>query len=181
LFHFVKSLTVELIYLTTYPLLVSCDLLLPICINVQNSAYQSCKNCSYKDRWDKANVKEYYDYSGLLFQSINTPKDIIHCPLGCKCVLHYFFIETYYDQIVSSLKKASSRFVPRLPYNWLKAYWNEHLNNLKEQCCDLHKLWRQINSPRSGCINDARLAAKRKYKLAIKEYSIIMTINYLVI
>jgi len=49
-------------------------------------------------------------------------------------------------------------------------YWNEHLNILKQQCCDFHKLWRLKNSPRSGCNNDARLAAKRKYKLAIKEY-----------
>ena len=50
-----------------------------------------------------------------------------------------------------------------------KHWWNEELDELKQQAIDATQLWRSVRCPRSGAINLNRLQCKYKYKHAIKQ------------
>jgi hypothetical protein len=72
---------------------------------------------------------------------------------------------------VKALKQSASTCVPKIPAKCLKEFWNDDLDNLKKISIDMHQLWRQVGSPRSGIINTARLKAKSDYKTAIHKAS----------
>jgi len=61
-------------------------------------------------------------------------------------------IELYYNNIVQALCIAGNMSVPRIPHSALKPFWNAQSYELKS-----HKLWKSLDKPRSGSINDARL------------------------
>jgi len=63
---------------------------------------------------------------------------------------------------------ASAASVPKIKHSALKAFWNEDLDDLKQQSIDWHKLWSECSMPRCGVVNDIRLHIKYKYKLAIQ-------------
>src|ERR1051325_6722627 len=129
-----------------------------------------CKRL-YKERWDKADLVQYYFQSGQLLQSIDAPLDLLQCTSGCKCDIHKASINRYYNNIVCMLKRATSGCVPKMPYNCLKSFWNDDLDRLKTISIDMHNLWRQCGSPRQGITNTARLKAKTDYKQAIRKTS----------
>ena len=68
---------------------------------------------------------------------------------------------------MTTLQLSSHDCVPLIPYNCLKAYWNDDLDKLKSISIDMHNLWRSIGSPRHGVMNAARLKFKLDYKQAI--------------
>jgi len=125
----------------------------------------------YKERWDKADLLLYYHKSGVFLQSIIVPTALLHCQAGCQCTDHKTAINTFYESIVSMLRRAAAGCVPKIPFKCLKAFWNDNLDKLKEQSIDMHTLWRQVGSPKQGIINDARIKAKLDYKQAIKQAS----------
>ena len=123
----------------------------------------------YKFRWDKADLVGYYFESGSLLQAQFVPSHLLSCGIGCQHSDHLLLINRYYENLVNCLKIASSRHVPKLPINCLKKFWNEDLSRLKQISIDMHNLWRQIGSPKTGVINNARLKSKLENKLAIKQ------------
>lgn len=123
----------------------------------------------YKERWDKADLSAYYSKGGILLQSIATPTSLLHCKAGCRCTDSRTCINNYYNSIVKALKTAAVGCVPKIPINSLKPFWNADLDKLKETSIDMHKLWRQVGSPKHGIINSARITAKLDYKSAIKK------------
>ena len=131
--------------------------------------YPSYAKSVYKERWDKANLLMYYHKSGVFLQSLNVPTALLHCIDGCKCVNHKTDINTFYDSIVCMLRRSTVGCVPKIPFKCLKPFWNDDLDKLKEQSLDMHKLWRQVGSPKQGIINAARIKAKFEYKQAIKQ------------
>ena len=120
------------------------------------------KSClQYNERWDKAHLTSYYYYTGKLLQSIAPPQKLYIARL--LCVLgpnHSTLIDDSYCSIVSSLQQASAKFVPKISFKSLKAYWNSELDKLKQISLDMHKLWRSIGSPKFCVINKARLEVK---------------------
>ena len=50
-----------------------------------------------------------------------------------------------------------------------KHWWSAELEELKQRCIDITRIWRENGCPRSGTINDDRVRIKLKYKFAIKE------------
>jgi exonuclease III len=148
---------------------ISCSLQLS-CDNVDSQNANFKRWC--KDRWDKADLLQYYYESGTLLQDIIIPKPLLLCAVGCNCSMHTTCIDNYYESMVHALKLAGSRAVPNIPINSLKGFWNSELDSLKEISIDMHKLWRTIGCPRQGVINAARLKAKLKYKQAIKQANI---------
>ena len=50
-----------------------------------------------------------------------------------------------------------------------KYWWNEELDELKQQVIDATSLWRTVGCPRGGTINSNRLQCKYRYKFAIKQ------------
>ena len=96
------------------------------------------------------------------------PSSVFNCKTSCCCAGHTALIDEYYNNITHALHCASVLCVPSIPINSLKAFWNDELDRLKSISIDMHKLWRQIGSPRNGLINAERLKAKSAYKSAIK-------------
>ena len=127
---------------------------------------------TYRSRWDKANLEQYYDISGNLLQSIAVPSDLFTKSVQSWEENSSFSfkddINAYYKSIVSSILCAGDVAVPKIPANCLKEYWNDDLRRLKETSIDMHNLWNSVGNPRVGVINSARLSAKLKYKNAIK-------------
>jgi hypothetical protein len=124
---------------------------------------------TYRERWDKADLLSYYMRSGFLLQSIVAPVSLLKCQGGCNCTDSKTKINNYYNNIVNMLKSAASGSVPKIPVNCLKPFWNADLDRLKTISMDMHKLWRDVGSPRQGVINSARITAKLDYKNAIKK------------
>ena len=83
--------------------------------------------------------------------------------------VHRVATDHYYADIVAVLKTASAACVPWMSRNCLKPFWSEELDRLKTVSIDVHALWRQVGSPKSGVINAAQLTAKLNYKPAIKQ------------
>jgi exonuclease III len=142
-------------------------------IDITLPCEQIClKKLIYRDRWDKANLSDYYSMTGDLLQSISVPNILFLFQIDYLVnVLHIDFIHminTYYNSIVNALQVASSYAVPKIPVNSLKEFWTDDLNRLKEISIDMHKLWRNLGCPMNGNINSARLKAKINYKNAIK-------------
>ena len=122
----------------------------------------------FKARWDRADLVAYYFNTFERLKTVIVPNCVLLCPVGCSCAEHCAAIENYYNSIVTTLQLSSHDCVPLIPYNCLKAYWNDDLDKLKSISIDMHNLWRSIGSPRHGVINAARLKSKLDYKQAIK-------------
>jgi len=150
---------------------LSCVLQIPLQSNLNRNSINSDSGCRpvYKDRWDKADLIGYYFKTDRLLQSLSVPTTLLSCPIGCRCAHHLSVINAYYEELVNRLKIASSEHVPKIPVNSLKSFWNDNLNTLKQKSIDMHDLWRQIGSPKTGIINDVRIKVKLEYKLAIKQ------------
>jgi hypothetical protein len=143
---------------------IGCTFTLPKSININTVKVRP----HYTQRWNKADLNLFYSESYSHLQSIVVPTNVLKCETGCCCVGHNVLINEYYNNIVYALRCASSRSVPNIPFNSLKAFWNDELDRLKSISIDMHKLWRQIGSPHSGLINAERIKAKLAYKSAIK-------------
>ena len=148
---------------------ISCKIKMQSCCNV--SPVQESK-LEFKQRWDKADLFSYYNFTGELLQSIHMPNPLLNCAPDCKCEWHCSIIDDYYNNIVDCLLKASNLCVPNIPVKCLKPYWSVELDKLKEASIDMHTLWRTCGCPRQGVINSARLTAKFDYKQAIKRAAV---------
>ena len=58
--------------------------------------------------------------------------------------------------------------MPSVQCDAFKPYWNEELQQLKEDSVQAHLAWTAMGKPRQGWMNQFRLHCKYKYKIAIK-------------
>ena len=147
---------------------ISCLLCFDICINGDTSKENNSFDLDlyYRDRWDKADIMLYYYLSGCYLQQISVPKDILSSNVCSSNML--ILIDEYYNAIANALKLASLASVPKIKHSALKAFWNEDLDDLKQQSIDWHKIWSDCGKPRTGVVNSIRLHIKYKYKVAIQ-------------
>lgn len=149
---------------------LKCSLSSECKIDVNNTYDNTLPPLVCKDRWDKADTDKYYLLTGELLQKLKCSDELFNCNEECNNVMHQHAINTYYKNIVDTLKEVSALCVPRIPVRALKPYWNEELNQLKDISISMHSAWKSAGSPRSGIINDARMKAKNDYKMAIKHF-----------
>ena len=90
----------------------------------------------YADRWDKADI--------------SCPKGVLVCEQQSCNILDA--INNYNEAIVHALQMASAASVPKIKHSALKAFWNEDLDDLKQQSIDWHKLWSECSKPRCGVV-----------------------------
>ena len=76
----------------------------------------------------------YYHLSGCYLQQISIPKDILSSNVCSSNML--ILIDEYYNAIAHALKLASLASVPKIKHSALKAFWNEDLDDLKQQSID---------------------------------------------
>ncbi len=144
---------------------ISCLLSCDMCCDI--SKFSNNSSIHYRERWDNADIVLYYHLTGCYLQQIHVPKEILTSELlpanACKQ------IDDYYNAISHSLILASSASVPKIKHSALKAFWNEELDDLKQQSIDWHRIWSDCGKPRTGTVNAIRLRIKYRYKCAIQE------------
>lgn len=131
--------------------------------------YSALKNKPFfKQRWDRADLSRYQSVCSDLLGSVHLPLDALLCTDHC-CSLHHSHLENYYNSIVNCLLTAARHCVPQVKVGIEKHWWSAELEELKQRCIDITRIWRENGCPRSGSINDDRVRIKLKYKFAIKE------------
>jgi len=131
--------------------------------------YTPSKHKVYNWRWDKSNINDYYEASRVLLSHIEIPA-CVHCnSVGCCDIDHLASIDRYYCDIVNALYWSASANVVRVSSTSLKPYWNEHLDNLKQDSIFWHNLWLSAGKPHSGSLQSIAYACKMKYKSAIRD------------
>ena len=121
----------------------------------------------YSWRWDRSFLPRYYELSDLELRNVVVP-NLHNCCLGCSCNTHCASINIYYENIVAALHQAACKSIRRVPCHSLKPYWNDELDNLKNDSIFWHNLWTDAGRPSSGVLQRIRLSCKAKYKLAIR-------------
>jgi len=112
-------------------------------------------------RWDKGGIPEFYYTSGEFLNAL---------PLvGTSSPLTNDQLNVYYDQIVNSLATAEKLSIACIPCSALKPFWNEHLDELKQDSVFWHGLWCICDKPNSGTVFHLKCSTKLKYKLAIRQ------------
>jgi len=112
-------------------------------------------------RWDKGGIPEFYYSSGEFLNAL--PRVDTSSPLTNDQ------LNVYYDQIVNSLVTAEKLSIVRIPCSALKPFWNEHLDELKQDSMFWHSLWCSCDKPKSGYVFQLKRSTKLKYKLAIRQ------------
>ena len=126
------------------------------------------KNERMKYLWNRGDVNEYASVLSKELSKIVLPTSALRCDGSCEYYCTHM-IDQYYQDIVQCLLMASNSCIPVKNLRREKHWWNEELDELKQQAIDATQLWRSVGCPRSGAINLNRLQCKYKYKHAIKQ------------
>jgi len=97
------------------------------------------------------------------------PYGLFSCQSQCNCNAHCCDIDKYYENIVHALFDAASVAVVRIPSNALKPFWNDHLDNLKQESIFWHSLWVSAGRQHTGVLSSIKNSCKAKYKAAIRD------------
>ena len=62
--------------------------------------------------------------------------------------------------------------------NFLKFWWNEELDMLKQASIDSNKIWKAAGKPRQGPVFDKRQLCRKQYRKRIKECNNLSTESY---
>ncbi|MFM2332659.1 MAG: hypothetical protein RIQ74_1491, partial [Pseudomonadota bacterium] len=80
------------------------------------------------------------------------------------------FIDVCYSEVVDSLIDSANQFVPRYRKHFLKFWWNEEMDLLKDASIESNSIWKAAGKPRFGPIFDKRQACRLQYRKRIREH-----------
>jgi len=120
-------------------------------------------------RWDKGDLRSYYDCTGQMLSKIVHKFDCESSSGMCSNKSHCVDIEIYYSEIVHSLVVAADNCIPKIPRKAIKHYWSAVLDDLKQDSIDTYDIWVGAGKPRSGTVFSIMKNAKYRYKLAVKD------------
>jgi len=144
------------------PIVLCLDLVPVIPISLQRASEKKV----FKVRWDKCDTRDFYRVSGELLNTIPQLSPVEsyneHNALSHR-------INIYYDNIVGCLSSAEKLTVPRVPCSALKPFWNEHLDELKQDSLFWHSIWISSDKPTSGIVFQLKRSTSLKYKLAVRQ------------
>jgi len=123
-------------------------------------------------RWDRADIMSYYYLTGVHLQDLldnfnafdqlfNADSSALNVPL---------YIDTVYRKLVEILRYCADATVPYHKSCYYKFWWNQELDQLKDQSISSHNAWKAAGRPRAGSIYDRYKADKMSYKLRIRQY-----------
>ena len=75
-------------------------------MNVATGGINRPKPVTYKVRWDKGSVYEYYRVTGAALSSLRPDSLGLCYSPGCHSLQHQHAINSYYDSIVTGLNRA---------------------------------------------------------------------------
>ena len=90
-----------------------------------------------------------------------------NCTDSYPCITHC--IDNVYQSLVSSLNYITNSTIKSENCNFRKYWWNQQLDELKNQSITSHAAWINAGRPRSGPIFDLKLKSKTVYKKCIND------------
>ena len=126
-------------------------------------------------RWDHADIDEFRrltfnSLSPILQDMDNCADFIMHNDSAIEFKKYY--IDMWYDALVSTLYNVANNIIPSLKKNALKFWWSDHANTFKQSAIDSHRIWVEANRPKSGPLFDNMKDNRYKYKFFIKNQKI---------
>jgi len=124
-------------------------------------------------RWDHADLATYYYLTGVhlqellddmkAFEQINSDQtnDDINVAM---------YIDIVYRKTVEILRYCANATVPFHKTSYYKFWWNQELDQLKDQSISSHNAWKAAGRPSSGPISNKSRTDKMTYKLRIRHY-----------
>jgi len=138
-------------------------------INVQRTTIAQEKPKTYRLRWDKGSLSDYYNTTRDELARLCFDESLACCSDNCSSDMHKSAINKYYLDIVRVLTESERACIPRIPCNALKPFWNDFLDELKQKSIFWHSIWCNAGRPQSGHIYIIKNNCKFKYKMAIKK------------
>jgi exonuclease III len=120
-------------------------------------------------RWDHADLLLYYEATRLRLQPILS--DIINLETNSGCLPANFknaFVDRTYLQVIDVLTVCADKFVPVHNKHFYKFWWNQELDQLKDNSIVSAKQWKAAGRPRSGHIFQQYKTNKLAYKQRIR-------------
>ena len=78
-------------------------------------------------------------------------------------------IDSVYNSIVSVLRSAADRFVPKCQKGLFKFWWDKELKLLKQKSTESNEIWKAADRPRDGPIFNKRQSCRLLYRKRIRE------------
>lgn len=149
----------------------------------------SSRPCSRNDvcdlylRWDKADLKSFYAYTGCYLSGLCDKLDdvlINFCDANNRGINFdaAFQVDALYNDLVNILRAGDQAFVPRAKKNFYKFWWTEELDLLKKDSMDTNKLWKAAGKPRSGPIFTRRQSSRLLYRKRLRDEQKAETYSY---
>ena len=79
------------------------------------------------------------------------------------------FIDRSYNEVVDSLISSANQFVPHCRKDFLKFWWDEDMDLLKDASIESNGIWKAAGKPKNGPIFDKRHACRLQYRKLIRE------------
>ena len=132
-------------------------------------SHRKTLNRQYKVRWDKTDLADYYAVSLKHLDHIDVDNYNFNCSPGCNNNYHRTLLDKWYQDIVYALQQTKASTIPRIPYNGLKPFWNDYLDELKERSVFWGRLWTDAGRPRYCELFRLKSTSACNYKAAIRQ------------
>ena len=131
------------------------------------------------DRWivdwtslSPEELKEYTTAVGNNLVQLAIPYELLNCEMTCSDSKHHELIDTYYDNIIACIQKASQITVSKKVGGKFKRNipgWNDFVRDEHAILCDVYALWALVGKPREGYIHCQLRLARSRFKYALRK------------
>lgn len=118
-------------------------------------------------RWDHADIKLYNTLTGFYLQSLYSDLDDLVNSQSDGCV-EPCAVDAMYNRVVDILHYCASLSVPTRRKNFFKFWWDQELDELKQQTIASCGLWKAAGRPRYGPIFSQYRKDKNAYRRGIR-------------
>jgi hypothetical protein len=121
-------------------------------------------------RWDHSPLNQYNEYTRMKLQPVLADMDLLVKnidTMSTDCVKEA--IDCVYASVVDTLLFGSEWFIMKVKKDFLKFWWCQELDDLKEKAILSCRLWKDAGKPRNGQIHGKYIRDKLSYKKRIRE------------
>jgi len=122
-------------------------------------------------RWDHSPLDQYYEFTRTKLQPVLDDLEVLANSIDCDiinddCIIEA--IDSIHTIVVDTSLQGSDRCIMKAKKNFLKFWWSQELDELKEKAITSCRLWKEAGRPRNGQIH-MYIRDKLIYKKHIRE------------
>jgi len=95
-------------------------------------------------------ISNGFAFTKTIHMSISEISDEGECGEHRSCDVQCCMIDTFYNDIISSIHTAALHTIVRITSNSQKPYWNDELDRLKQTAIARYEIWVAAGKPQSG-------------------------------